>query len=69
MQGPPSIIESAGSPRNALFKRYCESAQSLTVPRLRKIGRNKYKFEGVTQEGATVDAILTMRLRRPGVAH
>ena len=33
---------------------------TLTVPSLRKIGKNKYKFEGVTQEGATVDATVTM---------
>jgi len=37
---------------------------TLTVPSLRKIGKNKYKFEGVTQEGSTVDATLTM-LRTP----
>lgn len=41
-------------------------AATLTVPSLRKIGRNKYKFEGVTQEGATVDAILTMLVAPAG---
>ncbi len=39
-------------------------AATLTVPSLRKISKNKYKFEGVTAEDATVDATLTM-LRTP----
>jgi len=47
----------------------CETtapAATLTVPSLRKIGKNKYKFEGATQEGATVDAILTMLVTPAG---
>lgn len=36
------------------------SAATVTVPSLSKIGKNKYKFEGVTKEGATVDATLTV---------
>ena len=32
---------------------------TVTVPSLPKIGRNRYKFEGVTKEGVTVDATLT----------
>jgi hypothetical protein len=31
---------------------------TLTIPSLHKIRRNRYKFEGVTKEGATVDAVL-----------
>lgn len=41
------------------------SAETLTIPALPNIGKNKYKFEGVTKEGATVDATLT-KLGRPG---
>ncbi len=47
----------------------CEAtagAATVTVPSLRKIGKNKYKFEGITQEGATVDAILTMLVTPAG---
>lgn len=35
-------------------------ATTVTVPSLSKIGKNKYKYEGVTIEGAVVDAILTV---------
>jgi hypothetical protein len=40
------------------------AAATVTVPKLSKIGTSKYKFEGVTKEGATVDATLT-KLRTP----
>ena len=39
---------------------------TVTVPKLPKIGRNKYKFEGVTTEGVTVDATLTRLTTRKG---
>lgn len=32
---------------------------TVTVPKLPKIGKNRYRFEGVTTEGVTVDATLT----------
>lgn len=32
---------------------------TVTVPRLPKIGKTQYKFEGVTKEGVTVDATLS----------
>ena len=38
----------------------------VTIPRLTKIGTNKYKFEGVTREGITVDATLTKLLTPAG---
>jgi len=39
---------------------------TLTIPKLPKIGLNKYKFEGVTKEGATVDATLTKLITTAG---
>ena len=42
------------------------AAATLTVPSLRKIGKKRYKFEGVTTEGATVDATLTVLGTTPG---
>src|SRR5271166_2518641 len=41
------------------------TATTVTIPSLRKIGKNRYKFEGVTQEGAMVDATLTMLATPP----
>jgi len=35
------------------------AAVTETIPALHKIGTGKYKFEGITKEGATVDATLT----------
>lgn len=41
------------------------SVETVTIPALTKIGKNRYKFEGVTKEGATADAVLT-RLGKSG---
>jgi hypothetical protein len=38
----------------------------LTIPKLTKISPNKYRFEGVTREGVTVDATLTKLLTPAG---
>jgi len=40
------------------------AAATVTVPPLPKIGKNQYKFEGVTKEGVMIDATLT-RLTTP----
>ena len=42
------------------------ASATLTIPKLPKIGLNKYKFQGVTKEGATVDATLTRLLTTAG---
>lgn len=38
----------------------------VTIPKLTKIGTNRYRFEGVTHEGVTVDATLTKLLTPAG---
>ncbi len=47
----------------------CGSAATpsgVTIPKLTQIGTNRYRFEGVTREGATVDATLTKLLTPAG---
>ena len=40
------------------------TSATVTIPKMSKSGKNQYRFEGATQEGANVDATLT-RLATP----